>query len=508
MSMKQIGVLVGETKPLSAVMVSKTGVSVGQYLLVESRDAGYLALVQSVWRANPFLQEELTDPEHALRIMELEKWDSYYRVQLAIVGQLGESGITMPKRPPLPGAKVVQVDPEKLKGIIGAKDTRRWARFGTLLGSDVPVFVDVDQLVLRHLAVLAVTGGGKSNTIAVILQAVKERRGTVVVLDPHGEYASVAENPVNPVINPLQLSPDELGGFLGVDMKSSIQFYLMSKARQRILDDLRASNISPDQAQGLDQALRQDMDYFQELQDQLLAISEQGDDVLQGIKRDSLAGLFIRIENLRSNMSDLFNPGARPLVEKIAEHKINAVDLSGLDQRAADTVAAHLLRHILQQRKNALAGRDSCLKAPVFIVVEEAHLFCPDAQHTRTKHIASRIAREGRKFGVGLAVVSQRPKRLDPDVLSQMNNMVVLRIVEPGDQQHIARASENLSGELVNYLASLNPGEAVCTGPAFKVPLLVKVDRAKAKLAGKDIAITQEWARSHDITPEEAEGLY
>jgi len=509
----RIGVLVGETRPLSALMVSKLAPRVGQYVFVRyeerGRDQRFLALVQRVWRANPFLEEGLTDPEHALRIMELEQWDSFFKAELTIVGQVESGRLSFPKSPPLPGAEVSVADEAGLREVLGAEDEARWARIGTLLGSEAPVYVDIDQLVLRHLAVLAVTGGGKSNAVGVILDEMVKRGGTAIVMDPHGEYGSMGRDIV-PVINPLMLSVDELAGLLGVDMdRSSIQYYLLSEARKQMERDLRRGNLSD--GDEFDRAVISGMDFFQVLMETVESFTEgEQEGLMKGLsqKRDSVAGLLIRIENLRNNMGELFRPSARPLVERIEQGKVNAVNLSEIDQDAAEVVVSHLLRHILAERKNATAGRNSCLPKPVFVVLEEAHLFCPDRQFTRTKAIASRIAREGRKFGLGLCMVSQRPKRLDPDVLSQMNNMIVLRIVEPADQRHIAEASENLSGDLLQYLPSLNPGEAVCTGPAFRVPLLVKIAEARNKPLGRDISVSEAWKEQDKISLDDAREIY
>ncbi|MEO0146518.1 MAG: ATP-binding protein [candidate division WOR-3 bacterium] len=512
--MSRIGVLVGETKPLSATMVSKQPTRVGQYVFVSYEEHGktqrFLALVQRVWRANPFLEEGLTDPEHAIRIMELEKWDSFYRTELSIVGQVEEGRLSFPKSPPLPGAEVSEADEEGLREVLGAEDEADWARIGTLLGSDAPVYMNIDQIVLRHLAVLAVTGGGKSNAVGVILQEMVRRGGTAIVFDPHGEYGTMGED-IRPFINPFRLTVDELAGLLGIDMeRSSIQYYLLQTAKKEMDEEMKKSNITGED--DFDWRVIGGTDFFQALSEKIesFAIQEQ-DGLLRGIsrKQDSVAGLLIRIENLKNNLGDLFSPKAPPLIERIREGKINAVNLSGIGEDAGEIVAAHLLRHILYERKKAAAGQPSHLPRPAFVVLEEAHLFCPDKESTRTKTIASRIAREGRKFGLGLCLVSQRPKRLDPDVLSQMNNMIVLRIVEPSDQRHIAEASENLSADLVQYLPSLNPGEAVCTGPAFRVPLLVKIAEAKNKPTGRDIPVTASWKEPEKrMSPEEAQDLY
>ena len=132
-----------------------------------------------------------------------------------------------------------------------------------------------------------------------------------------------------------------------------------------------------------------------------------------------------------------------------------------------------------------------------FFILEEAHILAPKSRSAGSKYWISRIAREGRKFGVGLCMVSQSPKSLDPDSLSQANNMIILRLVEPQDQRHVQTASESLSDDLVKQLPSLNIGEAIVLGLMSKIPTLVKIDEFAGKLSGGDLDIVAEWNKVH-----------
>jgi DNA helicase HerA-like ATPase len=129
------------------------------------------------------------------------------------------------------------------------------------------------------------------------------------------------------------------------------------------------------------------------------------------------------------------------------------------------------------------------------MVLEGAHILASSTLNTRSRYWISRIAREGRKFGLGLCLVTQRPKALDSNALSQANNMIILRLVEPGDQRHVQQASESLSSDLVEQLPSLNVGEALVMGKMIPVPALVKIKLAKAKKSGNDISAVEEWKK-------------
>ncbi|MGC9189765.1 MAG: ATP-binding protein, partial [Conexivisphaera sp.] len=113
---------------------------------------------------------------------------------------------------------------------------------------------------------------------------------------------------------------------------------------------------------------------------------------------------------------------------------------------------------------------------------------------TKTRETAARIAREGRKFGVSLVIVSQRPQRLDQDVLSQMGSLAVGRLLNQRDRSFVQDSSEFLTEEMTGYLPDLNPGEAILVGQWVKLPAMVKVDRVEEKLVGMDVDAVGEWS--------------
>ena len=152
---------------------------------------------------------------------------------------------------------------------------------------------------------------------------------------------------------------------------------------------------------------------------------------------------------------------------------------------------------------------------PVFSILEEAHILASQKRPTRSREIIGRIAREGRKFGVGLCLVSQSPKSLDSEALSQVNNLIILRLVEPSDQAHVQKSSESLSEDLLKKLPSLNVGEAIILGQMTKVPTMVKIDEFKGRSIGNDLDILHLWQTAKRDNEEdkkrkrkEIEGLY
>ena len=147
---------------------------------------------------------------------------------------------------------------------------------------------------------------------------------------------------------------------------------------------------------------------------------------------------------------------------------------------------------------------------PVFIILEEAHVFIPKDHDTAAKYWAAKIAREGRKFGVGLGIVSQRPRSVDLNILSQMGSFAIMKIIQEDDQRQIASATESTSRELISQLTSLNVGDAVLVGQWTNLPSMVHVEEVKEKKMGADQSATKAWIKADkmkNVGVESTQGL-
>ena len=201
-----------------------------------------------------------------------------------------------------------------------------------------------------------------------------------------------------------------------------------------------------------------------------------------------------KIEDLNVKYDRLLNVNIGDFLTQIKPGMANVLDLGQVDENMAEVLVAHVLRRSLRSRKQFVRHNDNdALSYPLFFVVEEAHILAPQNRSSNSKYWITRIAREGRKFGLGLCLVSQSPKSVDAETLSQANNMIILRLVEPKDQRHVQTASESLSEDLVKQLPSLNIGEALVLGLMTKVPTLVKINEFKGRQRGGDLNIIEQW---------------
>lgn len=188
-----------------------------------------------------------------------------------------------------------------------------------------------------------------------------------------------------------------------------------------------------------------------------------------------------------------------PMEELLKPMTLSVIDLAGVDQWIAEFVVDKVLRETWSRA--TIEG----LARPVFIVLEEAHNFVPGGPYgSQCATTIKRLASEGRKFGIFLILITQRPYRIHQDTLSQCNSQIIMRLTNPQDQDAVRRASESISEGLLADLPGLNVGEAVVLGPLVRVPVMVRVGKRQSQEGGSDIDVVKalERARSEVITEE------
>ncbi|NPB04166.1 MAG: ATP-binding protein [Thermotogae bacterium] len=530
MNEELLGYCVGILKPNEVIFTSFTPPRMGEFVLIRYLDgkteSDVLGMVSYIERFDRFLPED-NNPEHVESIRRIYRIQGMFRSRVSLLGRIRGDTLERLKYPPMPGAAVYRAPAEILLKIFGSHSERTHAKIGKLLtSSEVDVGIDINQVVSRHLAILAVTGGGKSNAVAVLLEEIAKRKGTVLVVDVHGEYlgstfkgpdGTNVTNTIDVEIDLAALSAGDIAAMCGIDFdRSSRQYYVMMELVDCVKNKRRQkTTFNPENVDLFSQDADPNPPFIDDLIGTLRSMigikrsrgnrgngndsdSEDPCDFLETTKTDELIGTYIRLVNLKNKIGDKIRDNVLPIVDRIGRFgvgKINVLDLRGLDYDAMDVMISHILLNLLNERKKYVQEGEGKVKVPVVVVIEEAHIFAPKGTSTKTKYALSKVAREARKFGLGLVLVSQRPKGLDENVLSQMNNWIILRIVEPEDQKHVQRASETLSADLLQYLPSLNPGEAVLIGPFVKVPLLVKIRLSKVRSGGHDIDAISEWER-------------
>lgn len=487
-----IGRCVGETSLTDVSFVSKEMPKMGEYVTLEYDNKIILGMIESLVRGSVALNNDIYDPETIERIKHIEGDDYYIKGNVKILGDIDY--LKIPRTPAPPGTEIKLASSEVLDKIFRFKDG---LKLGHLISNEnVEVNLNINKMVSRHLAILAMTGAGKSNTVSVIIDGLLANNGCPLIFDMHSEYVGAEfpngkVNKINPIINPLYLEFSEILQLANINGKSFVQERYFRKAFNLAKEDLRSGVES---THNFILLIRSKLESWY-----------QDEETYSSKERNTMMDVINKLDDMDSKYINLFDSNAANILSKIKLGMANIIDLGQVDESTAEVLVAHVLRTALKSRKNFVHGDKNALSFPVFFVLEEAHILAPNSRNTKCKYWVSRVAREGRKFGLGLCLVSQSPKSVDPDALSQANNMIILRLVEPKDQRHVQAASEALSDDLVNQLPSLNIGEALVLGLMTKVPTLVKVDEFKGRRVGDDIDILDQWRQSKKDNEEELE---
>lgn len=529
-----LGFVVGEAYPYKFTFIAKRAVSVGEYVVVDTNGRRILGMVEhSSIRSS--IMDGVTNYHAAYEgkaIAERNVRDKSYLALVRVLGytdELIKGKVTLPSIPPEPGSMVFEASRDELKvfSLYGLP----WIRIGSLLrNASIDVSVNLDRLASRHLAILSVTGGGKSNLLALIAKRIAELNGTMVIFDYHGEYTDIKMGNVEVMdarINPRYIDEAErLADLLEVREYANVQRDVLGKA---LTDDVKSSA-------DFWAALKANIDALKDMEEQKGSKKN-----VQLIKAcDRLQSI---IDSAVRRLGSLLDTSKRRPLDMLRPNKVNILNMIEFTEKQANIAIAYYLEEILEDRKRAerlrngrevevrgsissississsggssggsssMGSTDVKFETPVICAIEEAHVFLPNNKDTDAKYIASKIAREGRKFGVSLIIVSQRPRRLDQDVLSQMGSLAILRLTNPEDQRYINEASEVLSKELLEYLPSLNVGEAILVGQWVNVPSIVRIDEVREKRVGGDISAVEEWRSSkkhNSIAKEKTEDL-
>ena len=434
-----------------------------------------------------------------------------FELTVTVLGYYNESlyDFTNPRVPPQGGAPVFIAEDKLLTELLsrGRRGEIGSAHIGDLLSrapGAVPVALHVRGFTSTHLAIIASTGSGKSYLAGVLLEELMMpyNRAAALVIDPHGEYDTLQET-------------QNLEVFREGDYKPKVRIFRPHDLRVRIssltLPDLRylLPNLSEKMHYQLGRAFRYAQRTWGEdrytLEQLYKAVREVGDNA-QGEEDTgeddpttgaliwrlgaALGGseIFHDFENIE--LDELFQPGMCTLVQ-----------LNEVERREQQVIVATLLRRVYQARVDTERGKlqrenRSYVPFPVFCLLEEAHNYAPANADAVSSDVLKTILSEGRKFGVSVGLISQRPGRLDSDVLSQCMTQCIMRITNPIDQNRIAESVESVGRDMLKELPALSKGQVIVSGASVNTPLMLKVRARHTEHGGDDIdapALWRQW---------------
>ncbi|EOR95264.1 Bipolar DNA helicase [Arcticibacter svalbardensis MN12-7] len=426
---------------------------------------------------------------------------------------------------------------------------------------NLSVYADIKKLVLRHCAILGSTGSGKSNTtVSIVKSIINDYNGSrVVLIDPHGEYSSAFPDAkvfkINDATSPLYIpfwlmNFDELAYFL-VNAKpiddSKPEYRLLRelittfKKKNNILisGTIDQNFITADSPIPFNvRELWWEMNWWlnatfttSDRDSQTITTSTQTSkgDYLNlipasflpyatnnALPHKSRHGEYYSYEKkILSRLKDsrydfLFNPGDitglapnRDLNDLLndwigSESKLVILDLSGVPFEVLDITVGLITRFIYDSmywgRHETYTGK----QRPILMAYEEAHTYLnKNDNNSYSKVAVERIFKEGRKFGIGALVISQRPSEISETILAQVGTFVALRLTNSGDQSIVKSSAPDNLNTLIDLLPALRTGEAIIVGEAIRIPSRVRIKLNQPRPTSDDPDLVKSWNKVH-----------
>jgi hypothetical protein len=411
---------------------------------------------------------------------------------------------------PLPQQKVYLTPKTELKYVFGEGGSAA-IEIGEHVGSGGTLaYADMNELLGKHTAILGSTGAGKSGAVAAILHAILDRGNSIgyqkwnpriIILDPHNEYGAAFPGY-------MRLSTDE--GTL------KLPYWLFTLQETISLLIGRTEFVATSQANIVKAALltaKQEGAKVVGLEQNSITVDSpvpysikrlkeliEADKPPQQSKQDSHNSILQKLDVLQRDtrfkfMMEDWDEKKDGFVDVVNQFlgegsSLRVVDLSGVPNEVAGTASSVIARTLfLVKVWQTIEERE---KSPILFICEEAHRYVPnrgEAQYEAAQDAIRRLAKEGRKYGIGLMLVSQRPSEVEATVLSQCNSWIVLRVTNDTDREHVRSIlPDSLSG-LTKVLSGLRQREAIFVGQATLLPSRIMIKHLE----------DNQLPRSHDI---------
>jgi hypothetical protein len=404
------------------------------------------------------------------------------------------------------GDAVIMLTEAELRLIYGSANGDRVDIGNLQQNPAVHVHIDVDQLISRHFAIVGTTGVGKSTGVAIVLRKILETRPNlrIFLVDPHNEYSHCFGDKAQ-VLTPRNLrlpfwlfNFEEIvdaffGGRPGVQEEVEILSEAIPLAKMAYLQ-YRASTerLIAKKRDPRDSGFTADTPVPYRIEDLISQLDEQMGKLENRSSRMIFHKLISRIQTIRNHpryafMFENANIGGDTMAEILCQlfrlppqgKPMTIMQLAGFPAEVVDSVVSVLCRMAFD------FGLWSDGVAPLLFFCEEAHRYAPADSKIGfgpTRRALSRIAKEGRKYGVFLGLVTQRPAEIDPTIISQCSTLFVMRLSNDRDQALIRSAASEAAANLLSFIPSLGTREAFTFGPGVSLPTRMSFEELPAAL--------------------------
>ncbi len=414
-------------------------------------------------------------------------------------------------RYPVPGALIYPATTADLKQIY-ASDGRANIQIGTVYPTkDIRAGLYIDAMLGKHFALLGSTGTGKSTSAALILHRICEAapEGHIVMIDPHGEYSAAFKT--NGQI--LDVSNLQMPYWL-MNFEEHCEVLLTSNGNERQIDaDILARCLLAARSKNRLAELMGKITVDSPIPYLLSDLSNEIKTQMGKLEKSTSSAPFIRISNkleeLKSDPRYQFMFSGMLVGDTMAEFiskifrmpgggkPISIIDVSGVPSDITSTVVAVLARLVFDF---AIWGREEQTR-PILLVCEEAHRYVPSEAHadgSSVGTILSRIAKEGRKYGISLGLITQRPSDLAEGVLSQCGTIISMRLNNDRDQAFVKAAMPEGARGFLDSIPALRNRECIICGEGVAIPIRVSFDNLEEikRPASEDPSFVQLWSKS------------
>ncbi len=408
-----------------------------------------------------------------------------------VIGFRDKEGILqVPRTPFEPGARISVAHEDFIRHVLGLHaDKETGAYIGLLKGHNLPVYLNIDSLVQKHVCVLAKTGGGKSYACGVLVEELLKKKVSMVIIDTHGEYISLTQpnkdkkdlkNMEKFNVQPNSYA-DQIVLYSPLGGNNDVHHLTLNgmNLEGREIVELLQAKLSGPQVGTLYQAVKEMKEFKQvySLHDIIEAVEKS--------KSNARWNVIASLESLES--IGVFSEKGTPTDELVKKGKCSIINMKGVPPDIQDVVVARLTKELFEDRK---AGKIP----PFLLIVEEAHNYCPERGfgNAVSSTILRTVASEGRKFGMGLCVISQRPAKIDKNIISQCNTNIILKVTNPNDLKAITQSVEGLTTQTADEIQRLPIGVALISGASIQIPILTEIRTRETNHGGKSVTIYKD----------------
>jgi DNA helicase HerA-like ATPase len=414
---------------------------------------------------------------------------------------------------PIPGSRAYPVTGSDLKQMFAA-DERAHVEIGTVYPTkDVRAALYVDAFLGKHFALLGSTGTGKSTATALIMHRICDQSpdGHIVMIDPHGEYSAAFKGHgelfnVDNLAMPYWLMNFEehcevfvtsSGADRQRDMDILAKCLLQARAKNRAAEGLSKLTVDspiPYTLSDLTNAITHEMGLLNKATDTAPFMRLKGkiDELKSDPRYQFMFSGMLVADSMGAFISRIFRLPAKG-------KPISIIDVSGVPSDIVSVVVAVLSRLVFDY---AIWSRSE-VQRPVLLVCEEAHRYVPadkTGSGQAVRKVLERIAKEGRKYGVSLGLITQRPSDLAEGVLSQCGTIVAMRLNNDRDQLFVKSAMPEGSRGFLDVIPALRNRECIVCGEGVSIPIRVSFDDLERdrRPASSDPLFSELWRNSGD----------